>query len=268
MSRPDAVLVPRSLTAARVALDRAADAVVLGGGTWLVPSWTAASTAPRLAVTVGRVRDATEVARDGCGAATTARRLLAQQVPTVLRQAAASLVRPAVVNAVTAAGNLVAPGPRCLGVALLALGATCQVWDGKANHWMDADIDSVLDAAPRLITAFRWSPPAGSAFTKLRERPTGGAVLASAAAAWAGAAHPEVLRIAIGGGTMARPRLCPAAMAAWAATATRSPSPAAAAAVADALELDLLATSDYERHLRRELVRRVVAATLAEGSSP
>jgi CO/xanthine dehydrogenase FAD-binding subunit len=266
MSRPDTVLIPRSLSAARAALDRAADAVVLGGGTWLVPTWTAAVTAPRLAVTIGQVRVATEVTREGCGAAATARHLLAPQVPTALRQAAASLVRPAVVNAVTTAGNLVAPGPRCLAVALLALGASCRAWGGEPNGWMEVDVESLLGAPPRLITAFHWPSPAGSAFTKLRERPTGGAVLASAAAAWGAAAHPGALRVAVGGGTMARPRLCPAAMAAWADTAPGCPAPVASAAVLDALDMDLPPSSDYEIQLRRELVRRVVASAMAEGS--
>jgi CO/xanthine dehydrogenase FAD-binding subunit len=246
------VLLPRSVAMAESALENP-EASVVGGGTWLVPQWLTTEK-PAVIVSLRRVRGAANVGPNGCGAAVTGRQLRDAPVPAVLRQAAESLVRPGILNAVTLAGNIVAPGPRCLAAALLALdgvGRCGDVWH---------EVDELMDAPPRLLTALRWSTPLGSAFTKLRDRPSGGAVLATASVA----RFPAHLRIVVGGGTLQRPRLCRGAEAAWTASGVRHLT-ASAVGVLEALEDDLKELPSHQRAASRVLVGRGLQAVLAAG---
>jgi CO/xanthine dehydrogenase FAD-binding subunit len=262
MGRPSVVAVVRSVDEAREALSAERGATVIGGGTWLVPSWHDLLGPAHTVLTLRRVPGATTVRRGGCGAAVTARQLATGEVPCVLREAAAAITRPAVMNAVTVGGNVVAPGPRFIALALLALRAGGRVWDGGSAVW--TGIDALVEAPPRLVTAFRWTRPAGSAFAVLRDRPTGGEVLGSAAAAWAGPGREARLRLAVGAGPSMRPRLCTAAMSAWAGQVDRSLQGAAGAALA-ALDEDLSDRPAHARAVARALVQRSLAAALERG---
>ena len=248
MIHPAQVLTPTTVDEAREMLSAKRRASVLGGGTWLVPSWHESKTAPSVAVWLGRMPEATALRPGGCGAAVTAGRLARSDVPDVLRGAASSLVRPAVMNAVTVGGNLVAPGPRFLALALLSLNAAVLGADGTGSTW--TSVDDLLDRPPRLLVAVRWKRPAGSAFAVLRDRPTGGAVLASVGASWGGPDAPGRLRIALGGATV-RPLLCRAAMAAWAQASSLE---RARVDALDALEQDVRLSSGHARALARHLV--------------
>jgi CO/xanthine dehydrogenase FAD-binding subunit len=184
-------LIPRTLEEALGLLDRGAgQALIIAGGTDLLPDLRQGRRAPQLLVDITRIPELKGVqVGEGyvkVGGATTFAEikdhpLLNQQVPA-LAEAARSVGALAIQTAATWAGNLVQAMPAADGaVVALALETEVQVADAGGTTWHPVESlflgpgRSAIDPTRQIVTCIRFPLPAGpwgTAWRRIGRRPS------------------------------------------------------------------------------------------------
>ncbi|MYW47156.1 FAD binding domain-containing protein [Streptomyces sp. SID161] len=182
--------LPTSVPEAQECL--AEGAVPVGGATLVWATWQREGF-PQQAVSLRELPEANVIGRETVGGAVVLQRL-DEQVPDVLRLAAATVGTGAVRRTATVGGNLVGSTLRCLLPPALVLEAQATVLEPDGVR--EADLAEVVAKRPLLLD-LRWRTPVASAYRKLPGAAGGEPPLVVASALHAGSGTGERLNVAV-----------------------------------------------------------------------
>ncbi|MEU0675800.1 FAD binding domain-containing protein [Streptomyces sp. NPDC006172] len=182
--------LPTSVSEAQEFL--AAGAVPIGGASLVWATWQRDGF-PQQAMSLREVPEANVVGRGTLGAAVVLSRI-GEDVPEVLRKAAATVGTGAVRRTATVGGNIVGSTLRCLLPAALALDARATVLEPDQVYEMD--LAEVVAKRPLLLD-LKWDEPSVSGYRKLAGEAGGPPPFVVAAAVHADAEGGRRLRVAV-----------------------------------------------------------------------
>ncbi|MFI9544117.1 FAD binding domain-containing protein [Streptomyces sp. NPDC052016] len=167
-------------------------AVPIGGATLVWATWQRDGF-PDQAMSLRDLPEANTVGRGTLGAAVVLHRI-GDDVPEVLRQAAATVGTGAVRRTATVGGNLVGSTLRCLLPAALVLDARATVLE--PDRLYETDLAEVVAKRP-LLLGLKWNDPSVSGYRKLAAEAGGPPPFVVAAAVHADADGQRLLRVAV-----------------------------------------------------------------------
>ncbi|MFI9244779.1 FAD binding domain-containing protein [Streptomyces sp. NPDC053086] len=182
--------LPTSVPEAQECL--AQGAVPIGGATLVWATWQRDGF-PQFAVSLRELPEANVIGRETVGSAVVLHRI-DEQVPDVLRLAAATVGTGAVRRTATVGGNLVGSTLRCLLPPALVLDARATVLESDGVR--EADLAEVVAKRP-LLLGLRWRTPIASAYRKLPGEAGGAPPFVVASALHAGDGTRDRLRVAV-----------------------------------------------------------------------
>ncbi|MFJ8944812.1 FAD binding domain-containing protein [Streptomyces sp. NPDC102395] len=182
--------LPTSVSEAQEFL--AAGAVPIGGASLVWATWQRDGF-PQQAMSLREVPEANVVGRGTLGAAVVLSRI-GEEVPEVLRRAAATVGTGAVRRTATVGGNIVGSTLRCLLPAALVLDARATVLEPDRVY--ETDLAEVVAKRP-LLLGLKWDEPSVSGYRKLAGEAGGPPPFVVAAAVHTDAEGGRRLRVAV-----------------------------------------------------------------------
>jgi CO/xanthine dehydrogenase FAD-binding subunit len=251
LDAPRQVLLPKTVEEVATQLAEHPDAVIVAGGTLAVPGWRAGPV-PEIAVHLGAVRELAYTAPFGCGAVTSLREVAERYSSAAWGSAAASIGGPALREAATVGGNVVAASPGCVAVALLVADARAEAVDLLSGQRIrDIPLVDLFINRNLLLLSLKWEAGGDTAFAKAAVRAAGGPNIASVAVR-----RTDGARAVAAGMPGSTPTRLRAAEKCW--LAGESPEEVAAQAAAELTLDEAAADARHRRAVVGTLVRRLV----------